>query len=172
MDKLLKEARKGDSDAFVKLMKQQMQNMYKAAYSILTKEEDVADAVSETILVCWERLGQLKEDRYFRTWMTRILINKCNDILNKKQMLFLTDEIPEIGVLDIEFDNLEWKEALSKLEEKYRTIVILYYVEGFKMSEIAQILNIPESTVRTQMSRARKKMENIYYPQIKRRSQT
>lgn len=172
MDKLLKEARKGNSDAFVSLMQKQMKNMYKAAYSILAKEEDVADAISETILTCWEKMGQLQEERYFRTWMTRILINKCNDILRKRQMLVFTEEVPETGVIDAEFSNLEWKEALSELEEKYRTVIILYYVEGFKMSEIAQILDIPENTVRTRMARARKKMETIYYPQMKRRSQT
>lgn len=69
------------------LMESQMQNMYKAARSVLCNDEDIADAISDTILVCWEKLSQLKEARYFRTWMTRILLNKCNDILRKRKQM-------------------------------------------------------------------------------------
>ena len=58
---LIKEAKCGDSDAFAELMQSQMQNMYKAARAILYNDEDVADAISETILTCWEKLWQLRE---------------------------------------------------------------------------------------------------------------
>lgn len=169
MDTWIKRAKQGDPDAFTELMQSQMQNMYKAARSILSNEEDVADAISETILTCWEKMGQLREDRYFRTWMTRILINKCKDMIRKRNILFPTDETPEIEYHDSSFENMEWKEALEKLEEKYRTVIILYYVEGFKTSEIAQILDIPENTVRTRLARARKKAADDYYPDLTRR---
>lgn len=85
MERLISQARKGDPDAFTALMESQMQNMYKAARSVLCNDEDIADAISDTILVCWEKFSQLKEDRYFRTWMTRILLNKCTDILRKRK---------------------------------------------------------------------------------------
>ena len=97
MDSLVKKAKMGDPDAFTELMQSQMQNMYKAARSILHNDEDVADAVSETILACWEKMWQLKEETYFRTWMTRILINKCKDILRKQRNIMLMEEVPEIG---------------------------------------------------------------------------
>jgi RNA polymerase sigma factor (sigma-70 family) len=77
MDKLIKEAKKGNPDAFTQLIQMQMQNMYKTARALLNNDEDVADAMSETVLTCWEKLKQLKHENYFRTWMTRILINKC-----------------------------------------------------------------------------------------------
>ena len=80
MDNLIHKARGGDADAFAEVISDQMQNMYKAARSILNNDEDVADAISDTILTCWEKISQLKEDCYFRTWMTRILINKCYEI--------------------------------------------------------------------------------------------
>ena len=82
--RLVKRAKRKDADAFTELMESQMQNMYKAARSVLCNDEDIADAISDTILVCWEKFSQLKEDRYFRTWMTRILLNKCTDILRKR----------------------------------------------------------------------------------------
>ena len=83
MNELVNQAKKGDPDAFTELMQSQMQNMYKAARAILNRDEDVADAISDTILACWEHLGSLKQAGYFRTWMTRILINKCYEQIRK-----------------------------------------------------------------------------------------
>ena len=77
MDKLIKEAKGGDPDAFARLMRSHMQSMYKTAGAILFNDEDIADAISDTILACWENLSGLKNNRFFKTWMTRILVNKC-----------------------------------------------------------------------------------------------
>lgn len=158
MDNLVKKAQNRDADAFIALMQSQMQNMYKTARAILSNDEDVADAVSETILVCWEKLEQLKEPAYFRTWMTRILINKCRDHLRSRENLSFTGELPETPAQDTGFDNVEWNEALQSLDDRYRLVLMLYYVEGYKTAEISQILEIPESTVRTRLSRGREKL--------------
>lgn len=83
MENLIKKARQHDADAFTELMMEQMQTMYKTARAILDNEEDAADAISDTILACWEKLGQLRENKYFRTWMIRILVNKCRMFLFK-----------------------------------------------------------------------------------------
>lgn len=170
MDNLIKKAQTRDAGAFTELMQSQMQNMYKTARAILFNEEDVADAISDTILTCWEKLTQLKQESYFRTWMTRILVNKCNDILRKREQLCFTDKTPEVPVFDQGFVNLEWNEALNSLGEKYRLVVMLYYVEGFKTSEISTILEIPESTVRTRLARSREKLAAEYYPTTHRRN--
>ena len=162
MENLIKEAKMGNPDAFAKLMQSQMQNMYKAARSILYSDEDIADAISDTILTCWEKLSQLNHDQYFRTWMTRILINKCNDILRKQKHLFFSEELPDVSVYDTQIENMEWQEALNSLDEKYRLVMILYYVEGFKTSEISQILEISESTVRGRLSRGRAQLAEEY----------
>lgn len=170
MEDLIYKARMGDGDAFAKAITDQMQNLYKAARSILKNEEDVADAISDTILACWEKIGQLQEERYFRTWMTRILINKCRDIYRKKELLFISQEVPEVEYHESGYENLEWLEALESVDEKYRTVIILYYVEGFKTAEISQILEMPEATVRTRLARAREKMAAEYYPECRRRT--
>lgn len=162
MEELIKKAQQHDADAFTELMMSQMQTMYKTARAILSNEEDAADAISDTILACWEKLGQLRENKYFRTWMTKILVNKCKDIIRKKQNLLFTDEMPDIPSKDYGYENMEWKQTLSELDERYRTILILYYVEGFKTSEISEIMELPESTVRTRLSRGREKMAQRY----------
>ncbi len=79
-EELLLRARACDGDAFVELMELHKQSMYKVAKAYLKREEDVADAISETILDCFEHLESLRETRYFGTWLVRILINNCNNI--------------------------------------------------------------------------------------------
>lgn len=167
--KLAGSAGKKDADAFAELMQRYMQDMYKISRAILDSDEDAADAISDTILDCWEKLHQLKEENYFKTWMVRILINNCKEILRKRKRVIFMDQIPEISYSDEAYQNLEWKEALEVLDEKYRLVVLLYYVEGFKTSEISSLLDIPESTVRTRLSRAREKMYDIYGKEEKRR---
>ena len=73
------------------------------------------------------------------------------------------ETLPEELVPDAGYGNVEWKEALSCLEEKYRLILILYYIEGFKTGEIGQILDIPEATVRTRLARGRKQLFAMYH---------
>ncbi|MCD7716373.1 MAG: sigma-70 family RNA polymerase sigma factor [Lachnospiraceae bacterium] len=147
-----------DADAFTALMQSQMQNMYKTARAILANESDIADAISETILTCWEKLDQLSDPAWFRTWMTRILVNKCNDVIRQRKNLCMPGDVPEISAADSGFTNAEWNEALGMLDEKYRLVLMLYYVEGYKTSEISAILEVTESTVRTQLARGREKL--------------
>lgn len=97
------------------------------------------------------KMNQLVKIQYFKTWMTRILINKCYDIRKKNQNIICLDEYEEPAACD-EY-NLELKEALAALDEKYRIIMILFYSEGYRIREISDILKIPESTVKTRLQR-------------------
>ena len=149
MDILVRKAKKHDKEAFGQLIKMYTPSMYKAAKAILKNDEDTADAIQETALTCWEKIGTLKKDKYFKTWLIRILINHCN-------------QMPEEGSMEENFAAVEWKEFLQCLDEKYRIVTILYYVEGFKIREIAQILDISEKTVSGRLATARDRMEKQY----------
>ena len=70
----------------------------------------------------------------------------------------LMEEVPEVSSRDSEYENVEWEEALDSLSEKYRLVMILYYVEGFKTGEISEILAMPESTVRSRLARGRQQL--------------
>ena len=94
-DDLVKRAKRHESEAFTELMQLYMTDMYKVAYAILMNDEDAADAIGDTILICWEKMNQLVKIQYFKTWMTRILINKCYDIRKKNQNLICLDEYEE-----------------------------------------------------------------------------
>lgn len=173
MENLIKRAKAGDPDAFTELMQSHMQAMYKTARAILHNEEDCADAISETILICWQKLSQLKVNAFFKTWMIRILINECNDIIRTNRNLTFLEEIPESEMEVAEITkvqrNLEFQEALGTLDEKYRLIIILYYVDGLKVKEIGQLLKMEESTIRTRLARGRKLLADYYDPQEHRR---
>lgn len=158
MDNLIQRAKEKDADAFAELMQRQMQSMYKTAWAMLGNDEDVADVIQETILTCYEKIGQLKTDAYFHTWLIRILINKCYDLLRKRSRVELTEETLEIPVAEEAYGNVEWKEVLKALDEKYRVVVLLYYIEGLSTVEISKILGVSESCVRSRLSRARKQL--------------
>lgn len=159
---LVKRAQREDKEAFVELMERNKQAMYKTAKGYLDSEEDIADAMQETILSCYENIGNLKERRYFKTWLIRILINKCNDILRKNQKYCLLEEFPEAGEVCRSTENLEFEEMINALDEKYKIILLLYYAEGFRIREIAQILDLSENTVKTRLARGRRLFSREY----------
>ena len=84
---LVQKAQRHDKDAFSELINLYLKDMYRTAISILKKEEDAADAIQDTILSCWEKIDMLVKTQYFKTWMTRILINHCYDILRERAVI-------------------------------------------------------------------------------------
>ena len=161
-DMLIQKVKRHDKKAFAELFKQNEKAMYKVAKAILKNDEDVADAMQETALICWEKISELRENKYFKTWLIRILINKCNSIYKQKTKFISNEKQPERGDFENGFANIEWTLLLDVLAEKFRTIIILYYVDGFKVREIAQILDISESTVKARLVEARKQVEKFY----------
>ena len=96
--------------------------------------------------------------------MIRILINKCKDILRSRRRIVCVEELPEREAKStVEAEaNLEWKEALRGLDEKYRLIVVLFYAEGLRTAEIGKLLQLPDSTVRTRLARGREQLARYY----------
>lgn len=155
---LVKRAQQGDKDAFMKLMDAQMQTMYKLAWSYLKNAEDVADMIQDTILTCYEKIPTLREEQYFKTWMMKILINHCKNLLKKKNRTVHMEILPEGTFVEQEYNKREWNQMLDQLDEKYRTILLLYYLENFNTREISQILDMNENTVRVRLKRGRDKL--------------
>lgn len=162
MENLVKKAKFGDSGAFAQLIRMNTQSMYKVAWAYLKNDEDVADAIQETILKCYEKLSTLKKDSYFKTWMIRILINNCNEMLRHKGRVFPTMEMEEGIFEESGYVDCEWKEILASLEEKYQVVMLLYYSKSLSVKEIAALLEISQNTVLTRLSRARKQLRAEY----------
>ena len=146
IEQLVRRAKKRDPDAFTELMQLHEKDMYRTASAILPQDADIADAIQETILTVWEKIDTLQKNRYFKTWMIRILINKCKDILRSGRRMICVEELPEQAAKD----------------EKYRLIVVLFYAEGLRTAEIGKLLQLPDSTVRTRLARGREQLARYY----------
>lgn len=164
IEQLVRRAKKRDPDAFTELMQLHEKDMYRTASAILPQDADIADAIQETILTVWEKIDTLQKNRYFKTWMVRILINKCKDILRSGRRVVCVEEFTEqeTGSTVESEANLEWKEALRGLDEKYRLIVVLFYADGLRTAEIGKLLQLPDSTVRTRLARGREQLAKYY----------
>lgn len=161
---LVKKAQRHDKDAFSELVNLYLKDMYRTAISILKNEEDAGDAIQDTILSCWEKIDTLKKAELYKTWMTRILINHCYDIFRNSMNLESLDVYDEPSKCD-EY-NIELKEALASIDERYRLPIELYYGQGFKVKEIAEMLSLPQNTIKTYLSRGRKQLAKYYGEEI------
>lgn len=162
MEELIRRARQGDGEAFAELIAGQKQTLYKVARSYLHNDTDAADAIGETVLVCCEKLDTLREPKYFRTWLTRILINKCRDLLRQQGRCVPLETAAEPAYHEPGQARAEFLALLDSLDEKYRTVLLLYYGEGFRVAEIAQMLDLKEETVKTRLKRARAGFKQVY----------
>lgn len=161
MDILIKKAVKGDPEAFIEIINKNEITLYKTAKAILNNEDDIGDAIQEAILAAYNNIGTLKNTKYFKTWLTRILINKCNDIIRKNKNLLFIEEYKE-GSYNEELDEkLDFNNAFSNLSSEHKIVLNLYYVSGFNSREIAEILEVNESTIKSRISRAKKKLKSF-----------
>ena len=162
MQMLIEKAVRGDVESFLELMNINSLAMYKVARAILSNDDDAADAIQNTILNCFQKLHTLKKLEFFKTWLTRILINECNRILRHHQKEHLSGELPEAMKQDPAIAEFEFKEMLNLIDEKYRLVLVFYYLEGFKIPEIAELLEMNENTVKTRLARARERIRTAY----------
>ena len=161
---LYRRKRKPDTDTFMELIEENTQSMYKTAWVILRNEEDVADALQETIVKGFENLHNLRKPEFFKTWMMRILINTCLQIRKQRQrLLTFGDDLPEIPGEDSYDADSGFKELLDMVDEADRLLLTLYYADEFKVSEIAELLDMNVNTVKTRLSRAREKIRRGLY---------
>ena len=114
------------------------------------------------MLACFENLDTLRQPQYFRTWLVRILIRKCQDMLRERKRSVPLDEIAEAGRDEPGHARVEFLALLDSLDEKYRTVLLLYYGEGFSVGEIAQAMDLKVETVKTRLKRARAGFKMVY----------
>ena len=96
-EKLVRMAQRGDREAFVCLMEAHKLSMSRTALAVLHNEEDAADAIGDTVLTAFTKLCTLREPKYFKTWLTRVLLCNCYSILRLRRGLAPLEELPETG---------------------------------------------------------------------------
>lgn len=125
----------------------------------------MCDAIQDTALSIYKNINNLKNGKYFKTWVVRITINKCYDIITKHR---LDDE--KRGKIQSNFEEIhndfsrevivktDLEKALNLLEYDLKIVTVLYYYNDFSISEISKILNLPKGTVKSRVFRAREKL--------------
>lgn len=162
---LVKRATKGDRQAFEKLMDIYFDRLCKEAYIRCKYEEDVKEIVQETIYKAYRNIRSLKEPQYFKTWLSRILINVANDYLRNKGMVDLeldeTSYVKEVVIEDKIEIKIDLYNAIDELEDKYKDAVILRYIDDLKIEDISKILDRPVNTIKTHLRKALKDMKKM-----------
>jgi RNA polymerase sigma-70 factor (ECF subfamily) len=165
-DLLVRRAANGDDGAFTELVRRHERRVFAVAMRMLGREEDALDATQDTLIMVYRKVGQFRGESAFTTWLHRITMNACYDILRKKArqpMLHVAGED------DLERDpgppvedhaasvagSIDAARALRDVPEDFRAVLILADVHDLPYDEIAEILEIPIGTVKSRVHRGR-----------------
>jgi RNA polymerase sigma factor (sigma-70 family) len=165
---LIERCKLGDRDAHYKLYRLYSRAMYNVAYRIIGREEDAEDALQEAFISGFRNLESYRGDAAFGAWIKRIVVNKAINIVKKRRF----ESIPDDDRFDVaeSDDSAEYKEeltvervksAIAQLPDGYRSVLTLYLLEGYDHQEIAEIMNISESTSKSQLNRAKSKLREL-----------
>lgn len=136
-------------------------SLYRVAKSILHRDEDCADAIQNGILNAWKKRDSLRNDKYFKTWLTRIVINECYQIIRTAQKYVPLDEYPgwDAKAVSQAEDESDVVMALVQLDEKYRLPIVLHEIEGYSLKEIGAIMGLSETNVSNRIFRGKKMLK-------------
>lgn len=164
-DDLIDRCRAGDQDAHYRLYEMYSRQMFNVACRITGREEDAEDALQEAFISAFNNLASYRGDATFGAWLKRIVINKAINVLKKRRHELIQDnESWDIATEDEPAAYREGltvervKKAIGELPDGYRAVLSLYLLEGYDHQEIAAIMNISESTSKSQLNRAKAKL--------------
>ncbi len=156
----VEKAKLGNKEAFEIIIMEVIDDLYKVAYCILRNEEDASDAISNKTLKAYEKIKTLKYVEFFKTWITKILINECNSLLKQRKKIVYIDnytERAEDTYININSEmSIDIRNAMEILDDELQQLVILYYFDDLCIEEIAEIQKVPIGTIKSRLARARK----------------
>jgi RNA polymerase sigma factor (sigma-70 family) len=142
--------------------------MYHISLRILKNREEAEDVVQECFIDMFHKLDSWRGESSFGSWFKRIVINRSINTLKKKKLILLDEEKgknifeeEEEFINEIPFTVEQVKHAMNELSDGYRLVFSLYIFENYSHKEIAEQLNITESTSKSQLNRAKKRMFEI-----------
>ena len=149
-----------DKERFAELIKEYQLSMYRLSFGILKNETMVEDVISESIIKAYGHIGELRNQKKFKSWIMTIVANESKNQLKKGKREALIEDFREFEAEAYAKDTDVWK-VVMELDEIYSKVIVLYYYEGFSVREIAKILGISMGTVKSRLSRARTKLREI-----------
>lgn len=150
-----------DEQTYLELVQQCERSLYRVSRSILWNDADSADAVQQTVFKGWINRRQLRDIKKFQSWIMSILVNECRNLQRKSmKQSNIVALLSERAILrEKPVENMDLQEALKNLPEHYRLPIVLHYMEGYPVKDIAKILSITEKRVTERMYRGRRKLE-------------
>jgi RNA polymerase sigma-70 factor (ECF subfamily) len=155
----------GDAGAFATLVERHRDRLYRVCYRVLGDADDAADAVQDAFVSVLRKLDTFRGDAMFSTWLHRIGVNACYDILRKRArspMLHTTDDGEPLDTglgspdhADEVAGTLDASLALAAVSEEFRVVLVLADIEDLPYEQISQILDIPVGTVKSRVHRGR-----------------
>jgi RNA polymerase sigma factor (sigma-70 family) len=144
--------------------------MYNISYRMMNNAEDARDMLQEGFVDAFRRIESFRFESTFGAWLKKIVINKCINALEKRKIVWEDIEISDINTYekdesideeDLQLSVEKVKKAMNRLPEGARVIFSLYLLEGYDHTEISEILQISESTSKTQFMRARQLVKEM-----------
>ncbi|NMB95342.1 MAG: sigma-70 family RNA polymerase sigma factor [Clostridiaceae bacterium] len=177
---LIEKSKKGDINAFEKLIETYQKKVFNIAFGMLNNYDDANDVAQEVFIRIYKSIKNFKGESSFSTWLYRITTNACLDELRKRKnknvvsidedILFEEGEVTrqivdDSPTPDIIAEQKELREivndAIAQLSEEHRTVIMLRELQGFSYEEISNIINCPQGTVKSRINRARSALKNI-----------
>jgi RNA polymerase sigma-70 factor (ECF subfamily) len=172
---LIERCKSGDSIAQEEIYKRYARNMYNTAYRIVAHQAEAEDVLQESFLEVFTKINDYRGDATFGAWLKRIVVNRSITVLRKRKFeMTNTVELDNLADTEYDFELLEEqsdlvqkiKKGIEKLPEGYRVVLSLYLLEGYDHVEIAQVLNITESTSKSQFLRAKEKLRKVLISEL------
>lgn len=143
-------------------------DLYKIAKARLKNDDDIYEAIQETMITAFKSIKKLKQPICFKTWMIKILISKSNNLysMKSKNNIIPLNEVENYkNTHYYEIENteaiLDFNFICKNLKYENRIIIMLYYMERFTDKEIGEVLHLKENTVKTKRTRAIQEIKNI-----------
>lgn len=152
-----------EKERFTQVLLDMTDTLYRVSATQLRQQADREDAVQECLRRAWEKRHRLRDERYVQTWVIRILLNECHRIRRRMARTLPAEEVPAVAH---DSGQVSLKEALMQLDEKYRTPILLHYIEGYSVAETADMLHMPQGTVKTRLSRGRTALKAILNEEV------
>lgn len=168
---LIRAAQSGDRDALITLLREIETHVYRTAYYILNNEQDAMDAAQEALIRIYTKINSYEEKAQFKTWVQRIVTNICIDKFrrNKPSVSIEEHELVFSDTQNVEDEVMstyvakDIQDAIEKLPEHHRAVVVLRYLQDFSYNEIADSLGLPLNTVKSYLFRARHQLQALLH---------
>ena len=148
-------------EEFAAAVTEHSHRMYRAARAVLDSDADAEDAVSQAVLQAWQSLDKLRDKSAVRPWLVKIAVNCAYDQRRKQgKVVYLEDLSQEAAAPDSSQNGGLW-ESVCALPPERRAAVVLFYYEDMRVDEIARALGVPQGTVKSRLSRARKQLKEM-----------